>query len=75
MFSVHDFIMKTLKGMVGKYPDFQIREYSLNWYGKGKITESDLEVIEEWLTPVVESASESDANNLVNEVDNGSDEI
>ena len=52
MFSIHDFIMKTIHGMVGMYPDFQVREYSLNWYAKGKITEEDLALIEEWLTPV-----------------------
>ena len=44
--------MKTIKGMVGNYPDFQIREYALNWYAKGKLTEEDLAMIEEWLTPV-----------------------
>lgn len=51
MFSVHDFIMTTLHGMVGKYPDFQVREYALNWYGKGKINEDDLATVEGWLTP------------------------
>lgn len=52
MFDIHEFIMKTIKGMVGNYPDFQIREYALNWYAKGKLTEEDLAIIEEWLTPV-----------------------
>ncbi len=51
MFSIHDFIMQTLHGMAGNYPDFQVREYALNWYGKGKITEADLATVEEWLTP------------------------
>ena len=32
--------------MIGKYPDFQIREYALNWYSKGKLTEEDLAEIE-----------------------------
>lgn len=54
MFSIHDFIMSAIKGMVGRYPDFQVREYSLNWYSKGKLTEEDLSAVEEWLTPVVE---------------------
>lgn len=34
--------MKTLEGMIGNYPDFQVREYALNWYAKGKLTEEDL---------------------------------
>lgn len=46
MFSIHDFIMKTLKGMIGHYPDFQVQEYALNWYSRGKIIESDLEEIQ-----------------------------
>lgn len=51
MFSVHNFIMTTLRGMVGRYPDFQVREYALNWYGKGKLTEADISTVEEWLNP------------------------
>lgn len=51
MFSVHDFIMTTLRGMVGKYPDFQVREYALNWYGKGKLNEDDLEELDKLLAP------------------------
>ena len=38
--------MKTLKGMIGKYPDFQVREYALNWHEKGKLTEDDLATID-----------------------------
>ena len=38
--------MKTLKGMIGNYPDFQVMEYALNWYSKGKLTEEDLAEIE-----------------------------
>lgn len=51
MFSVHDFIMSTILGMIGYYPDFQIREYALNWYGKGKLNDNDLMIIEEALMP------------------------
>lgn len=46
LFNINDFIMKTLKGMIGNYPDFQVREYALNWYEKGKITEENLSEIE-----------------------------
>ena len=46
MFSLNNFIMKTLKGMIGNYPDFQVMEYALNWYSKGKLTEEDLAEIE-----------------------------
>lgn len=46
MFSITDFIMKTLNGMIGRYPDFQVREYALNWYSKGKLTEEHLLEVE-----------------------------
>lgn len=45
MFDVRAFIMKTILGMVGNYPDFQVREYALNWYENGKLTEEDLATI------------------------------
>ena len=38
--------MKTIKGMIGNYPDFQVREYSANWYAKGKLTEDNLAEID-----------------------------
>lgn len=46
MFSITEFIMKTLNGMIGRYPDFQVREYALNWYSKGKLTEEHLLEVE-----------------------------
>ena len=60
MFSIREFIMKTIHGMVGYYPDFQVMEYALNWYGKGKITEEDLALVEEWLTPVEAETEEEE---------------
>lgn len=46
MFNIGNFLMKTLNGMIGNYPDFQVREYALNWYAKGKLTEEDLASID-----------------------------
>lgn len=59
MFSIHDFIMKTLRGMVGNYPDFQIMEYALNWYEKGKLSEEDLAEVEAWFEPEEEETPET----------------
>ena len=58
MFSITAFIMDTLKGMKGNYPDFQIREYALNWYSKGKLTEENLAELESYLMPEVEELIE-----------------
>lgn len=46
MFSLNGFALKTVKGMIGNYPDFQAMEYALDWYGKGVLTESNLAEIE-----------------------------
>lgn len=51
MFDLNKFVMETLWGMVGNYPEFQVREYALNWYGKGKLTEEDLATVEGWFAP------------------------
>lgn len=69
MFSIHDFIMRTIHGMVGNYPDFQVREYALNWFAKGKLTEEDLATIENWLTPVSEPVEEEIEEEVVEEVE------
>ena len=36
MFNITDFIMDTLKGMKGNYPDFQIKEYALDIQNAGQ---------------------------------------
>ena len=48
MFDLNKFVMETLFGMVGNYPEFQVREYALNWYAKGTLTEEDLALVESW---------------------------
>lgn len=63
IFNIHDYIMKTLRGMVGHYPDFQIMEYALNWYEKGKLTEEDLAEVEAWFEPLEEPTEEGEEQN------------
>lgn len=61
VFNITDFIMKTLIGMVGKYPDFQVREYALNWHGKGKLTEDNLSAID----TIIELHNEEKTQNVI----------
>lgn len=65
MFSLHDFVMTTIRGMIGHYPDFQCREYGLGWYTRGVLTEEDLAQIEAWIvehnTPAEEDEEEETA--------------
>ena len=50
MYSIHDFIMKTLRDMVGNYLDCQVRKYALDWYKNGDLTEEDVTVtVENWI--------------------------
>ena len=46
MFNINGFVKKTVKGMIGNYPDFQVREYALGWWSKGKLTDADMEEID-----------------------------
>lgn len=70
MFNIRDFIMNTLRGMHGNYPDFQIREYALNWYSKGKLTEEDLAEVDNMLidfyeeTPTEDNLEEAENTNI-----------
>jgi len=69
IFSIHDYIMKTLKGMVGHYPDFQVMEYALNWYEKGKLAEEDLAEVESWFEPEEEVTEEPTEEEPAEEVE------
>lgn len=50
MFSLKDFIMKGIRGMVGQEPDYKVIEIASGWLDKGVLTESDLADIDELLT-------------------------
>lgn len=42
MFDLHDFVVKTLLGMVGNEPDYKVRKYALGWYDNGDLTSEDM---------------------------------
>lgn len=46
MFNLHDFVLKTLTGMVGREPDYKVRQYALSWLDKGELTAEDLAALE-----------------------------
>ncbi len=47
MFSLHDFVMDTVMGMVGCEPDYKVRQYALGWYDKAQLTAEDMAVLDE----------------------------
>lgn len=42
MFNLNDFVMRTVRGMIGNEPDYKVGEYALKWYSKGVLTAEDL---------------------------------
>lgn len=46
MFNLHDFVMKTLIGMVGREPDYKVRQYALGWFDKAELTAEDMAELE-----------------------------
>lgn len=46
---LRNFVMKTIRKMIetSSVPEWEVREYALNWYSKRVLTEEDLMEIEE----------------------------
>lgn len=42
MFNLHDFILKGIRGMIGKEPDYKVIQYSVSYLDKGVLAEADL---------------------------------
>ena len=61
MFVLHDFVMKTLTGMVGREPDYKVRQYALSWYDKAELTAEDMAVLEAAIEAQYEQPEEAPA--------------
>lgn len=59
MFVLRDFVMKTLRTMVRIYPEAQVRQFALSYYGHNWITEADLAEVETWFV-VTEEPTEDE---------------
>lgn len=46
MFSMHNFVLETILGMVGKEPEYKVRQYALGWLERDVLTEEDLAAVE-----------------------------
>ena len=64
MFDLHTFILDTIIGMVGKEPEYRVRQYALGWFEKGLLTQDDLariaECYAELATEALEAAEEAE---------------
>ena len=70
---LREFVMKTIRDMIGNVAEWQVREYALGWYTKGVLTKEDLEEIDEMHEPTmtedvtVEDSSENEPTVAENE--------
>lgn len=58
MFSLHDFVFKTLDTMKNRLDEHQVRAYALSWYSKSVLTDEDLATIDSWYTVTDEPSEE-----------------
>ena len=46
MFNIHDFVFETILGMIGKEPEYKVRQYALGWLEKNVLANTDLSIID-----------------------------
>ena len=63
MFSLHDFVFKTLETMKNRLDEYQVRAYALSWYSKSVLTDEDMLTIESWYTVVETETTNKDTEN------------
>ena len=59
MFSLHDFVFKTLETMKNRLDEYQVRAYALSWYSKSVLTDDDMLTIESWYSAETEENTEN----------------
>lgn len=63
MFSLHDFVFKTLETMKNRLDEYQVRAYALSWYSKSVLTDEDLATIDGWYSAETEENTENSNSN------------
>lgn len=63
MFSLHDFVFKTLETMKNRLDEYQVRAYALSWYSKSVLTDEDLATIDSWYSVEEDEETEEDTEN------------
>lgn len=63
MFSMHNFVFETILSMIGKEPEYKVRQYALGWFEKAVLTEDDLAAVESRLAELAaEQAATEEAS-------------
>lgn len=63
MFSLHDFVFKTLETMKNRLDEYQVRAYALSWYSKSVLTDDDMLTIDSWYSVEEDEETEADTEN------------
>lgn len=63
MFSLHDFVFKTLETMKNRLDEYQVRAYALSWYSKSVLTDDDMLTIDSWYSVEEDEETEEDTEN------------
>lgn len=63
MFSLHDFVFKTLETMKNRLDEYQVRAYALSWYSKSVLTDDDMLTIDSWYTVIETETTNEDTEN------------
>lgn len=77
MFSLHDFVMKTLSTMKNRLDEYQVRTYALSWYSKSVLTDDDMSTIDNWYTSdneVIENSNGDLAEEVAKDTENNESE-
>lgn len=75
MFSLHDFVMKTLSTMKSRLDEYQVRTYALSWYSKSVLTDDDMLTIDSWYSAeeVTEENKENSKGDFAEDVTTGTE--
>lgn len=68
MFSLHDFVFKTLETMKNRLDEYQVRAYALTWYGKAVLTDEDMLTIDSWYSAETEENTENSNSDFAEDV-------
>lgn len=63
MFSLHNFVFKTLETMKNRLDEYQVRAYALSWYSKSVLTDDDMLTIDSWYTVIETETTNEDTEN------------
>lgn len=63
MFSLHNFVLRTLSTMRNRLDEYQVRSYALSWYSKSVLTDEDMSIIDSWYSVEETETTNEDTEN------------